>query len=169
MKKTYKLLLLCLALLLLLCACALTPQATVFLEPLATPKDVDLTHELYQEFFLGPTFYAKRLEELNGTYTWSGELEYTYKYFLADAPYEEQNITSAQQAYDYFMSLDREALHIPKTYVVFQIAYDADYDVWLMWTCHEKDFEGNRAHEIVDDGTWIIYFRGNGQLLYRDW
>ena len=87
MKKTYKPLLLCLALLLLLCACAPTPQATVFLEPLATPKDVDLTHELYQEFFLGPTFYAKKLEELNGTYTWSGELEYTYKYFLADAPF----------------------------------------------------------------------------------
>lgn len=167
MKRTCKLLLPCLLLLVLLCSCA--PKATVFLEPVSTPRDVDLTHELYEESYLGSTFYAKKLEELDGEYIWSGWADNSYRYFLADVPYEEQNITSAQQAYEYFMSLDREAMQIPQNYVVFQFSYDPTYDVWWIWTCHEENFDEHRGGMIVDDGVWTFYLRGNGQMLYRGW
>lgn len=163
--KILKISVLCFLLTMVLVTCA--PKATLFIEPVEEPKDFPFEHEILDlaAWSLPEFSYAKCLE--NKPTDWEEKLKEIGN-FYADMPYTEQNITSVQQAVDYFYSLKEiEALKVPKDWVIYWIEYDREYDVWKVTAGDEGMEPWNFSG--INDAVWVWYFRGNGQLLFSAW
>ena len=163
--KILKISVLCFLLTMALVSCV--PKATLFVEPVEEQKDFPLEHEILNLTpWSSPEFsYAECLE--NESSNWEEYLK-EEGYFYADMPYTEQNITSVQQAVDYFYSIKEiEALKIPEDWVIYRIKYDREYDIWKVVAGDEGKEPWNFSG--INDAVWCWYFRGNGQLLFSAW
>ncbi len=175
MKKLYCIIIICLcvALLLTVLLVSCAPEATLFIEPVEEQKDFALEHELLDWKGACPEFsYAEYLERRFSDFEESSAWEEALKEagdFYADMPYTEQNITSVQQAVDYFYGFkDIEVLNVPEDWVIYWIKYDREYDVWQI-TAGQEGKEPWNHPDLINDGTWCWFFRGNGQLLFSEW
>ena len=128
----------------------------VCIEKASEWREVDLDHPLYNRRNWD---YSFRDLGLVGTIR---REEYEY---LQNLAYEKQDIYSAEQAIKYYEAIDPWNLIKNYSYVVAEIHYDAEYDVWGIVLCH--DYLMEEFLQFKDTAEWWIYIRGNGEILYR--
>ena len=136
-------------------------KLTLELPKLTEPKKVDLTHELYvSENKVGRAFsYSETLRVFDLS------VEKLGSYCYLEQKYEEQNIQSVKEAISYYERIDPDDMISKRSFVIAEVNYDPEYDVWCFWLCPEEYLV--KFQDTHYAPTWCVYFSGNGQFLFR--
>ena len=170
MKKTCKVLILCVFLFIVFVSC--TSATTIRVEPVKAQKTFALEHDLLELCGRDPEFsYTKYLEhrlasDWENLAEWEEYLKES-KCFYADMRYSQKEINSVQEAIAVFSDL-KQTMNVPSNWVIYRISYDRECDVWKIVAGPEGE-EPWKNPDVINDGTWVYFFTGNGQPLFSEW
>ena len=163
MKFQWKCMIFLLSVIFLLSGCTRSPKVdengfvTVTVSKISEQQEINLDHPLYncREWEFSFEVYGST----------SGKVLLEEYEYLQNLEYEKEDIQSAEQALNYYQSIDPWDLITKRNYVVAEIQYDADYDVWCMILCKEDRLDD--FNKFTPTASWWVYFKGNGEFLYR--